>query len=141
MGYCPFEHKAGRAAQGRWACRLGSWALGAGTRGTARTQRRAGTRRRARHDAGLTGARHGACRSTTRGAQGRAALRHGRLVCHDTATTHAWACLCAPGCAAGLASCALGAPSLFLDSLLFLSYFLGTVHEHCSSQKIFEKKN
>ena len=41
MGYCPFEHKAGRAtqghwarAEGRWARRLGRWAqaraLGAG---------------------------------------------------------------------------------------------------------------
>ena len=56
------------------------------------------------------------------------------------ATARAWACLCAHGCAAGPAGCALGAPSLFLDSVLFLSHFLGTVHEHCSSQKFSKKK-
>ena len=36
--------------------------------------------------------------------------------------------------------CAIGALSLFLtrfDSVLFLSQFLDTVHEHCSPQKIF----
>ena len=57
----------------------------------------------------------------------------------------AWARLCAPGYAAGPAGSALGAPSLFLDSILFMSHFLGTVHEHCSSQNVFEffflKKN
>ena len=78
-------------------------------------------------------------------AQGNSALRHGSLVLqhdrlggHDTTTARAWACLCVPGCAAGPVGCALGAPSLFLDSILFLSHFLGTVHEHCSSQKKFE---
>ena len=35
--------------------------------------------------------------------------------------------------------CALGAPSLFLDSVLFLSHCLDTVHEHCSPN-FFEKK-
>ena len=60
-----------------------------------------------------------------------------------TATTqpqrprHGQACarLGAPGCVAGPAGCALGAPSLFLDSVLFLSHFLGTVHH-----KNFQKK-
>ena len=40
----------------------------------------------------------------------------------------AWARLCAPGCAVGSSGCALGAPSLFLDSILFLSHWLDTVH-------------
>ena len=40
--------------------------------------------------------------------------------------------LCAPGRAAGPAGCALGAPSLFFDSVLFLSHRLDTVREHCS---------
>ena len=74
-----------------------------------------------------------------RGAQGRTALRrsnlalqHDRLGGHDTATALAWACLCTPRCVAGPVGCALGAPSLFLDLVLFLSHFLGTVHEQCS---------
>ena len=40
--------------------------------------------------------------------------------------------LCAPGRAARPASCALGAPSLFFDSVLFLSHRLDMVREHCS---------
>ena len=46
--------------------------------------------------------------------------------------------LCAPGWAGWPAGCALGAPSLFLDSILFLSHCLDIVHEHRSSQKKFE---
>ena len=53
-------------------------------------------------------------------------------------TWHACAWLCAPGWAGWPAGCALGALSLFLDSVLFLSHFLDTVHEHCSSQIFFE---
>ena len=41
--------------------------------------------------------------------------------------------LCAPGRAAGPAGCALGAPSLFFDSVLFLSHRLDMVHEYYSS--------
>ena len=44
------------------------------------------------------------------------------------------------GVLARSAGCALGAPNLFLDSVLFLSHCLDTVHEHCSSQKNFKKK-
>ena len=100
----------------------------------------------------------------TRGARGKAAvsrpgprhgqpgarhkrLRHGHTRC-DTAggqatirpnqptTRHDRAHLGAPVCAGWSAGCALGAASLFLDSILFLSHCL----DHCS-QKIFEKKN
>ena len=56
---------------------------------------------------------------------------------HDTATVamtrplceRAWAHL---GVLAGSAGCALGAPSQFLDSVLFLSHCWDTIHEHCS---------
>ena len=40
--------------------------------------------------------------------------------------------LCAPGHAAGPTGCALSAPSLFFDSVLFLSHRLDTVREHRS---------
>ena len=57
-------------------------------------------------------------------------------------------CARAPGCVsahlgvlAGSAGCALGAPSLFLDSVLFMSHCLDTVHEQCSSQIFLEKNN
>ena len=40
--------------------------------------------------------------------------------------------LCPPGRAVGLAGYALGAPNLFFDSVLFQSYRLDTVREHCS---------
>ena len=124
--------------------RLGVWCRGVGrvwrgagragwapgrrrTCGTTQTSRRAG---HAGHDAGRVGARHGGAQvpGTARGTAhrgAREALRHGRLGSHDTATASAWACLCAPGCAAGPTCCALGAPSLFLDSVLFLNHFFG----------------
>ena len=47
--------------------------------------------------------------------------------------------LCTFGRAAGPVGCALGALSLFFDSVLFLSHRLDTVREHCSSQKKFFK--
>ena len=132
MDYCPFEHKAGRAVQG-------SWARGAGELGS-----------RGGELGSQAGALGSGARGTTRGvrgAQGRAALqhgiltlRHGRLGGHDMATARAWACPCALGCAAG-PGCALGVPSLFFYLVLFLSHFMGTVHEHCSSQNFFKKKS
>ena len=116
----------------KWATAHLSLRLGARRRGAGRpgwgVARAAQRGRRGAHGAGA------------RGAQGRATLRHGRLGGHDTASARAWACLCTPRCAAGPAGCVLGAPSLFLDSVLFLSHFLGTVNENCSSQKIFKKK-
>ena len=54
--------------------------------------------------------------------------------------TGAQACgLSAPCARPGPAGCALGAPNLFLDSVLFLSHCLDIVHEHCSPN-FFEKK-
>ena len=44
------------------------------------------------------------------------------------------------GVLAGPTGYALGAPSLFLDSVLFPSHCLDTVHEHCSSQIFLKKK-
>ena len=51
---------------------------------------------------------------------------------HDRPRERTWACL---GVLARPTGCALGAPSLFLDLVLFMSHCLDTVHEHCSSQK------
>ena len=72
--------------------------------------------------------------------------RHGRLraATWRLATTIR-PCVCPLGRAcehlgAGPTSCALSAPSLFLDLVLFMSHCLDSVHEHCSSQKIFAKK-
>ena len=48
--------------------------------------------------------------------------------------------LSAPCARPGPAGCALGAPSLFLDSVLFLSHCLDTVHEHCSPNFFRKKK-
>ena len=94
MGYCPFEHKAGRTGRGALAAQgpLGAGRTGHGKqarRGRARAQQmrhdtrgKARTRKHAGHDAGRVGRealRHDSL-----------ALRHGRLDGHDTA---AWACL------------------------------------------------
>ena len=78
---------------------------------------------------------------------GALSLRHGLL---GPATWHWAGCdtaACAPGhvfarlCVlAGPAGCALGALSLFLDSVLFLSHFLGTVH-HKNFRNLFLKLN
>ena len=80
------------------------------------------------------------------------ALRHGRLRACDTTTVPTTRPLCprhgrpqrprygpcARLCAPVGQGCALGAPSQFLDSILFLSHCLDTVHEHCSQD--FSKK-
>ena len=95
---------------------------------------------------GRTGAR--GTRSLVGHEAGRAgrAGRRGVRRCDMTAwryDTAGWAATTRPlrtlGCAVGPAGCALGVPSLFLDLVLFLSHFLGTVHEHCSSQKNLNK--
>ena len=62
---------------------------------------------------------------------------------------HVRACLGEPwrtcvhlGVLAGSAGCALGAPNLFLDSVLFLSHCLDTVHhKKFSKKKILTKSN
>ena len=118
MGYCPFEYKAGR-----WARRRTGWARKQGRAGRARCRGSLGTGERGEQ---------------ARGAQARGTARTRRC---DKATARAWACLCAPGRAAGPAGCALGAPSLFFDSVLFLSHRLDKVREHCSSPNFFEKKS
>ena len=78
------------------------------------------------HDTSLARAAHGQDKAAC-------ALRHGHTPC-DTAGGHdcssprhgharAPGCACARlGVLAGPAGCALGAPSLFLDSVLFLSH-------------------
>ena len=97
MGYCPFEHKAGRRRAGgvrrQAAGRLalgGRWALGAwGQLGSGRW--------------GLLGARRGTgAGHATMGAQARLSWVH-----------------CAPA----------SVLTQFLDSVLFPSHFLDTVHE------------
>ena len=71
-------------------------------------------------------------------------LRHGRGPGHDTTPLRVRARgLGAPG-RAGWLGCALGAPNQFLDSVLFLSHCLDTVHKTFSKIiiiiiKIFEK--
>ena len=52
-----------------------------------------------------------------------------------------------PGARPRSAGCVLGAPSQFLDSVMFLSHCLDIVHEHCSGtlftntvHKTFSKK-
>ena len=68
-------------------------------------------------------------------------LRHGLLGAPRYGHARAPGRACAHlGVLAGPADYALGAPSLFFDSVLFLSYCLDTAHEHCSSQKKIEKK-
>ena len=61
-----------------------------------------------------------------------------RLPCgHDTAPVRVWVHL---GVLAGLAGCAHCSLVPFLDSILFLSHCLDTVHELCSPQNFFEIK-
>ena len=119
----------------------------AGRRHTGRAGRAGGGEQaEVRRGPGALGAGR-ACRWAL-GELARWALRHGRGASCDTAegpaATRRWSAtirlhtrghVCGLGTlgrAAGPAGCALGAPSLFFDSVLFLSHRLDTVREHCS---------
>ena len=80
MGYCPFEHKVGRAGRALGERGAGAW-YGKLKRATRGAQARGTVRR-------------GACAALRHGSL---ALRHDRLGGHDKATARTWACLRAPG--------------------------------------------
>ena len=118
MGYCPFEHKAGRTiggTQGCWARGVGalgargSWACGARQAGAQGA--RGGAAEAQASTARCGTARHDTARQAWHGAQGRvcAATRPARPATRHRVRT-AWA-----QCARGL--CALAGPSWVLYAL------------------------